>query len=298
MSARTVLARGTRGDLVEALQRGLGFGDRDIDGDFGRQTERAVQDFQRLRGAAATGVADLDTWGQVTGRPMPSLFERCLGLTVAFEGHGYTLVKGNWDGAGLTWGIIGFTIAGGELTGLLKLADERHPQLVELAFGDLTPKLRSVLRAPLAKQMEWADSVSVPPKKVNVAGAWFSAFEVLGKLPEIRALQRERAREKYFAPAEATAARFGLTSELGIALCFDIHVQNGGINAARTAKIRARMPAAGEPALRRIVATVVAETSKPQFVEDVRSRKMTIATGQGTVHGSKYVVENWGLTGA
>lgn len=292
----TILAKGARGDLVESLQRGLGFGQMDIDGDYGGQTQRAVEDFQRPRGMPVTGIANDATWSAATGRPVPSLFERCLGLTVDFEGHGYTIAKGNWDDAGLTWGIIGFTVAGGEMSALIKLADTHHAPLIDLAFGDLAGKLRTVMRAPLAKQMEWADSISIPPKKVDIAAPWFNAFRIFGELAEIRALQRARAREKYFEPALKTATKFGLQSELGVALCFDIHVQNGGINAAREAKIRAQMPAAHEPALRKIIASVIAETSKPKFVEDVRSRKLTIATGQGTVHGSTYILESWGLT--
>jgi len=294
MSA-TVLARGARGDLVEALQRGLGFGLMDIDGDYGGQTHRAVEGFQRPRALPVTGVADAATWTAVTGRPVPHLFERCLGLTADFEGHGYKIAKGNWDDAGLTWGIIGFTVASGEMPALIKLAGAHHAPLIDLAFGDLAGKLRAVMYGSLAKQMEWADSISIPPKKVDISAPWANAFRIFGELAEIRALQRARAREKYFEPALKTAAKFGLVSELGVALCFDIHVQNGGINASREAKIRAKMPAANEPALRKIIANIVAETSKPKFVEDVRYRKLTIATGQGTVHGTKYTVENWGL---
>ena len=31
------------------------------------------------------------------------------------EGHGFTMVAGDFDGAGLTWGIIGFTLKHGEI---------------------------------------------------------------------------------------------------------------------------------------------------------------------------------------
>jgi hypothetical protein len=44
-----------------------------------------------------------------------------------------------------------------------------------------------------------------------------------------------------------------------------------------------------------IIANVVANGSLPQFRQDVLSRKLTIATGAGAVHGGTFVLRNWGL---
>lgn len=44
-----------------------------------------------------------------------------------------------------------------------------------------------------------------------------------------------------------------------------------------------------------IIATAVADASAAKWREDVRSRKMTIATGSGEVHGWPYPLRNWGL---
>lgn len=40
---------------------------------------------------------------------IPAALDRSLQVTAAFEGHGFGMLQGNWDGAWLTWGIIGFT---------------------------------------------------------------------------------------------------------------------------------------------------------------------------------------------
>lgn len=37
------------------------------------------------------------------GEKIPSLQERLFQLISEFEGHGFMLVRGSWDGAGLTW---------------------------------------------------------------------------------------------------------------------------------------------------------------------------------------------------
>ena len=66
--------------------------------------------------------------------PEPPIFERCLQVVASFEGTGFTLIEGNFDGAGLTWGIIGFTLRDGELGQVLSDINSRHPDLFSQAF--------------------------------------------------------------------------------------------------------------------------------------------------------------------
>ena len=47
----------------------------------------------------------------------------------------------------------------------------------------------------------------------------------------------------------------------------------------------------GEEAWLRIIANRRAEASRPRWIEDVRTRKLTIATGRGTVHGMHYELD-------
>ena len=54
-------------------------------------------------------------------------------------------------------------------------------------------------------------------------------------------------------------------------------------------------PPATEQDARIVVANVIAEGSKPQWVEDVRKRKTTIATGSGAVHGARYADYSHGV---
>ncbi len=113
-------------------------------------------------------------------------------------------------------------------------------------------------------------------------------------MPEVQEIQRRFAFKRYMEPAKKTFRQLGLKSELGLALCFDIHVQNGSIKSAAMAAINAS-GARGEPALRAAIANAVADQSREQYREDVRSRKLAIATGAGTVHGMKLDLASWGL---
>jgi len=84
---------------------------------------------------------------------------------------------------------------------------------------------------------------------------------------------------------------------LGRALAFDIHVQNGGIKTSARKEIKMALeeaPITTEQELRVIIANAVADASK-QSKEDVRSRKLTIASGTGKVHEENFVLGNWGL---
>jgi hypothetical protein len=101
-----------------------------IDGQYGKLTAEAVTSFQASNGLAAVGEVDEDTWTKLMQGPIPELKERALQLTTAFEGHGFTLAQGNFDGAGVTWGIIGFTLISGELGRIIKQVAADHPGLV------------------------------------------------------------------------------------------------------------------------------------------------------------------------
>ncbi len=291
---RLLLARGSRGALVEKVQLGLGFEQQDVDGVYGGQTETGIMDLQATTGQLKTGRVDTDLWTAITTLPVPALFERALQLTADFEGHGFTLAQGNFDGAGITWGIIGFTLKHGEISAIVNQVNSVHPELVTLAFAELTPKLLQIVNAPLQQQIEFADSISIGPKKATLAEPWRSSFRLFGDLEEVRKVQLERARMQYFDPAGATAARLGLATELGVALCFDIHVQNGRVKKSIETSILGTSFSTEEK-LRVALANAVADASSIKYREDVRSRKLTLATGAGTVHEADFTVPNWGL---
>ena len=84
-------------------------------------------------------------------------------------------------------------------------------------------------------------------------------------------------------------------SELGIALAFDVHVQNGGIKRTAASQIRRAGTPANEAELRLIVADAVADNARAEFRKDVRARKRAIAEQSGLVHGELFTLSHWGL---
>lgn len=297
---RLLFGTGAKGEIIRRIQRALaagGFYNDDIDGIYGNDTLTAIAAFQRVNDIEETGLVDDATWEALMKTPIPRVDERCLCLTATFEGHGYTLAQGNFDGAGITWGIIGFTLKHGELAKIIQEAVAEEPETVREAFGDHLDELLEVFEKPMDEQIAWADSISLGSSKATLAEPWKSAFAKFGETELAQRLQLQHVHDSYYAPALATAKRFGLKSELGAALCFDIHVQNGGIKSAAAEAVREKMhEGISELDVRIAIANAVADNALERWREDVRERKLAIAMGEGSVHGSKpLVLRNWGL---
>jgi len=294
-----VVGQGARGALVRRLQRRLvdyGLRSAGVDGIFGAETTAAVRDAQTQRGLTGTGQADPATWTALTGEPVPPLLDRALQLTAAFEGHGFGLAKGNFDGAGITWGIIGFTLRHGEVGQIIQEAWQQDPALVRNAFDAETDELLRLLALPMPDQLSWADQHSIGSSRAGLAEPWRTHFQAFGDQGAVQAIQLRHVARNYFQPASATAARYGLKAELGLALCFDIHVQDGGVSPRADAAIGAQLaPDSPELDRRVLIAKCVAALARPEYRADVAARKTTIASGTGSVHGVAYTLANWGL---
>lgn len=292
--------RTVRGSLVKDVQRKLrenACDPGDLDGVYGDQTERALVQYQQKNGLSPHGKVDEDLWKKLVASTIPGILDRCLQLTADFEGHGFTKIQGNFDGAGLTWGIIGFTWKNREIQKILEEVNTQHPQLLDKAFGRLKSTLLEKLTLSLDEQMQWAQELSFGRQGVKVQLEWSEAFSTLGDFSEVQAIQLERVR-KYWDRARNDVQQFGLQSELGMSLCFDIAVQNGGIDAEESGRIRKKLqatPPTSEQDRRIVIANIVADNSNPRWMEDVRQRKLTIATGRGSVHGAQYEVKTWGV---
>lgn len=327
-----VLSRGMRGDLVERLQEALAkiqvpddHGGSEpalvgVDGDFGRGTQIAVQRVQEKLGLPVTGVVDPPIWKELTGTEWPDRFERALGLVAAFEGHGYTKAAGNWDNAGITWGVIGFTLitrkrvkkktvlAYGSLRELLKEAFAKHDANMVAALGVGKAKvLKQMLDATPDELHRFAVQVSDPDKKNQVlVPEWQKALATLGEDPLIRVLQRVHAKRLYYDPAleeaKAFAMNFDMASERTDQLFFDIQVNNGGLGSKKEkpdakAAIKALLQANPRATLSQKLneITRVLAASRTKFSKDIKERKGTISNGFGRVHGKNYRLDGWGF---
>lgn len=301
--------RGSTGDEVKRIQRQLQEKNHyhgPIDGIFGGGTESAVKSFQRAENLSVDGLVGPDTWQELFDedevQPPAILNEelsyRCLALTGSFETGKpppdcFAGITGDFDGQAISFGALQWNFGQRSLQPLLLKMDEQNPEVVEEIFNDCCTEFREVLRAPQEQQMEWSRSIQ-DLNRFTLREPWRGLFKSLGRNKEFQNLQVEAADRLYDA-AKDLANDYDLKSERAVALMFDIKVQNGSIYSYVREQILRdfdQLPEdAGEEERLVIVANRRAEASNSRWVEDVRNRKLTIARGEGTVHGMHYNLE-------
>ena len=230
---RTLFGMGASGEIIKNIQGTLtraGFDTKGTDGSYGADTSSAVAAFQRAKAIPPTGVVDDVSWQALMQGPLPSAGDRSLQLTANIEGHGFGLAVGNFDGALLTWGIIGFTLRSGEVQSIVLAVNQSSPQIVQEAFGPYSTELLNLMRASTADQESWAQEHTL--SNGGLAEPWKSMFAAFGSYAEVQQEQVKHVQTDYLSHAIRTANKLGFSSELGLALCFDICVQNGSITSA------------------------------------------------------------------
>ena len=305
--------RGAKGPEVKQIQhklKELNLYLGELDGDFGGGTESAVIRFERLKGLPADGKVDETTWAAlfpeqpvippptVTTRP---LLERCLELTGAFETSlpppgCYAKVSGNFDGQGISFGALQWNIGQGSLQPLFRKLDQRFPGLLDEVFHEHAAEWRMVLEKPKAEQLAWARSIQSP--KSVLFDPWKGLLKAIGQRPECQEVQCEYVKD-VFNKALKLCRTYRVVTERAVALFFDIVTQNGSIHPTTRQLIEqdfGRHPLTGKLEVDEQVRLVIianrrADAAKPRWREDVRKRKLTIANGQGVVHGSHYNLE-------
>jgi hypothetical protein len=303
--------RGAKGVEVSRIQdrlRALSFYRGPIDGDFGGGTESAVRAFQQARGLDVDGMVGSETWralfdGAAIVAPAivsESLAYRSLALTGAFETDTgppgcFAGLSGDFDQQGLSFGVCQWNLGQGSLQPLLTAMDRGHAVVVDEVFGPHAAELRAMLASSRDEQLAWAQSIQNP--RSVVVEPWRGLFKSLGRRPEFQAVEVDAAGRMY-QQALAWCRTYGVRSERAVALMFDIRVQNGSISDTTRAQIERDFqaigsadPEAAEVERLRVIATRRAEAANPKWVADVRTRKLTIANGVGTVHGAHYDLE-------
>lgn len=223
-----------------------------------------------------------------------TLEQRCLALTGSFETSAgvpecYCGLAGDFDGMGISYGVLQWNLGQGTLQPLFADMMTANEGVIAAIFLDKLAALRSMLAGTREAQLGWARSIQDPVRH-TVLAPWKAMLVALGLTPEFQALQVAHA-SRIYQNALILCRRFGVNTERAVALMFDICVQNGGIDDAVEAKIRADfagISTADEIARLRSIANRRAEASNPRYIQDVRERKLTIANGQGRVHNVWY----------
>jgi len=229
-----------------------------------------------------------------------SLAFRCLALTGSFETGQlapgcFAAVAGNFDGQGMSFGALQWNFGQGTLQPLLQeMFDYDHDIALQIFGEDLNP-LHKAIKDGTEASVSFAIGTILAPGSKSVSRTWKEKFRLLGLTHEFQVIET-KAVAAYYAKAVKLCEEYELWTERGRALMFDIAVQNGGISEKIKNIILEDVgklapdfpPEAFETAKMRIIAKRRAEAANPKYIEDVRTRKLCIAEGQGIVHGINY----------
>jgi hypothetical protein len=283
-----------------------------IDSAFGGGVGSAVKTYQKQQNIAPTGVVDPVTWARMFPNDPPPvseiasrpLNERCLALTGSFETGKYPPdcfwgVTGDFDGMGISFGALQWNVGQGTLQPILLQMFSQHADVVRNIFHEYFDTMAQLARAALADQLAFTRSIQT---RGALHEPWQGMLTTLGRTAECQSVQTDHV-SGVFQQALQMCGDYGVVSERAVALMFDIATQGGSIAGPVRAQIMgdfAQLPAndpGSEAAKLCIVANRRAASSMPQFVDDVRTRKLAIANGSGTVHGIFYDLDDmFGLT--
>lgn len=303
---------GSKGEEVRRIQarlQALGIYQGPVDGDFGGGTAAAVRRFQGEERLTVDSVVGPQTWFELFKEELAtpqahsrSLDYRCLALTGSFETGAaipdcFAGLSGDFDGQGIGFGVLQWNFGQGTLQPLLKRFCNEHGELARTIFHDRFEQLTGMLTVAKADQLAIARAIQHPNRK-TVMEPWRGMLKSLGRTGEFQQIETDAANALY-RDAGQLCADYGLWSERGVALMFDIKAQNGTIGAVVKAGILAafqKLPDGmsdeeTEMAKLRIIANRRAEAVNRKWVEDVRARKLCIANGRGSVHGIPYDLE-------
>ncbi len=244
---------------------------------------------------------------------------KVLALTAGFEtGLGFPdcfgAVAGNFDGQGISYGALQWNFGQGTLQPLLQKILRNHENVMKDIFSkDLFTELNQILALPKEEQLAWINKYQITKqnpttgvRRLVLDPRLAEPFRILGKTKEMIEIQADEAGTRYM-KALANCEQYGLNTQRGVALMFDINVQNGLVDKnGAGARIRQdyeglnqNLPANEiQEARMKIIAQRRSEVVNAEWRADVLSRKMTIATGHGEVHKRKYNLDDFkiGLT--
>ncbi len=228
------------------------------------------------------------------------IYDLCVHITSAFEGTTYSKVTGNFDGQGISVGLLQWNL------GQRTLQDFILNHVDIMAYDYFPLPISNLHRLHPKDAVNWCKDIMLDADG-DLLPEWRSAWERFISEPSVINTQK-RAIDKYFHQAKRVCGALGFNHEhrRAMAFAFDISVQNWSLNvelpdaSVQQAENIITLYGADNAALwlmesmslekARLVtaAHYKALAVNPKWRNDVFTRKCTIAMGIGKVHGKVY----------
>lgn len=245
--------------------------------------------FSRVSSDASSGVTvGVDNEGRAKNLKPVFAFDCGLQVVANYETQGdpYQQVTGNFDGAGLSFGVIQFNFKSQTLQKLFDMFRAADEKALQACFGTVEryEEIVRIMAAPTSKSIKWGNEISTGRSLSAVAEPWKSCFRAVGKVEEFRTIQMMFAYDRYGRLLMETLAFLEGMSQVRIrnhrclTALFDMCIQQGGYSRAAR-EIRARVMAENpgdEIMLTHIVVEERAKKANPKYRADCLSRRLGI----------------------
>lgn len=229
-----------------------------------------------------------------------TLFDNCLNITKQFEGADYDTVIGNFDGQGMSFGILQFNLKSETFKNYI-LAFINH-----MSYDYFPVSIEPLQKMSGVDSVAWAKDIMID-QYGKVKPEWVKAWKTFLSNPIVINLQKD-ACSKYFHQAKCLAGKFGFNRENQQAMSFfydcavqvwsvDVdfmysgkdHAENilQSYDAENMALWLGFTPTEDQRKLI-IIAHLRALKCKPEWRQAFFTRKATIAVGYGIVNKKKY----------
>jgi hypothetical protein len=226
--------------------------------------------------------------------------ETALSITGKFEGSGYDNVTGNFDGEGLSAGILQWNYGCGSLQPLLKLYQDTHGSITGFP-EDINASAHMSTGDGIAFARTMQDQTS------HITPEWKASWRAFLSSPEVIAVQQKYC-QKAASAADKLSVDWGMNSTRAFCWFFDLVVNNGGLKGVtkpkgtvgevkqaldtwatkQNKKLWSVMESTEEMKILFVAAYERTKLSRTEFRVDTFNRKATIAMGKGFVHGELF----------
>lgn len=185
----------------------------------------------------------------------------------------YSKVVGNFDGQGISFGLIQYNFGQGTLQPILNSMIAEYPDDMEAMFGSSDYSiLCSKLAGTVSEQISWADSITL--SNGELISDWKEHFYQLGQHSHCQKLQKDGLKPYWERAISPICESFGFTTCRGYVMAFNIAVNEWNIDSYQSL-ISQFTPSMTDRDKLQLIAQLGAHLP----------RKQAIANGKGFVNG-------------
>ena len=280
------MSTGYSGNLGYPLPKSWAF-DQYAGDEFGLKTDPDYTDIDKV---AVSGsyhgeeeVKPYDPFDPYENEKLAEAIKLAVYITAKFETNyqndikeAYSCVTGNFDGQGISFGIIQYNFGQETLQPILNEMIENEPEVMSQIFGTDYETLKNKLSSSKSDLIAWGDSISTSGKS-SLISPWKEYFEELGQNSLCQSIQKKNLETYWRRAIDPICKNYNLKTCRGYVMAFDIAVKDWALGDTAYNQIQSQIT---ESTTERDILNLMAQYGSASS----RARHEAIARGTGTVN--------------